>query len=194
MSMIDDECSCGSGKPECACHCKRGQEIRDWPNEERKTATEKINEAWRKFEALSIRCTHPRIHLEYYDWLKTMTPDEKEFLLRHSLKDEGFGAVAMLAWSRSREVMNPSLPRLNPAWIDAPGRFPGMKPNTDEWTDLCGRLKDETDAHVSMLAHLPPDGPETEERYELRRMFFISLRQFFRETSLDELARLKKSA
>lgn len=144
---------------------------------------------------LAARCTHPRIHLEYYDWLKNMKPDEKHFLDKR-VNFETWHAIAMLAWSRSREVMSEGKAwKTNPAWIELSGPPEAAdKPTTDNWTDLCGDLKSDTDTHIEMLSDLPPDGPDSQERYELRRMLFISLRQFFRETSIEELARLKESA
>ena len=40
----------------------------------------KMEQQFPGLQALQLRCTHPRIHLEYYDWLKNMRPDEKQFL------------------------------------------------------------------------------------------------------------------
>lgn len=49
--------------------------------------------------------THPQIHTDYYEWLKSHGEFEKNFRAKYSRSFEDFNAIAMWAWSRSREEL-----------------------------------------------------------------------------------------
>lgn len=55
--------------------------------------------------------THPTIHTDYYEWLKEISTKEFErtFINKHSRDFQEFNAVAMWAWSQSREKLKQKL-------------------------------------------------------------------------------------
>jgi hypothetical protein len=56
---------------------------------------------------IPIELTHPTIHGDYYDWLKSLSGKEFEndFIKQHSRDFKEFNAIAMWAWSQSRETL-----------------------------------------------------------------------------------------
>ena len=56
---------------------------------------------------LKLQLTHPTIHLDYYEWLSSVKKSESEmrFVKDFSKSFEDFHAIAMFAWSRSRETV-----------------------------------------------------------------------------------------
>jgi hypothetical protein len=52
---------------------------------------------------------HPQIHIDYYEWLESIKKDPDDFSRRfiadHSRNMHEFSAIAMWAWSRSRETI-----------------------------------------------------------------------------------------
>lgn len=60
---------------------------------------------------INNRITHPQIHLDYYQWLSNLSEFDANFLLKHAKgeniteKWQNINAIAMYAWSRSRETL-----------------------------------------------------------------------------------------
>ena len=53
-------------------------------------------------EILRSGVTHPAIDLDFYDWLKTLSAFDKEFLLERAKGYQEMIGIAMFAWQRSR--------------------------------------------------------------------------------------------
>jgi hypothetical protein len=55
---------------------------------------------------IPIQLTHPTIHGDYYEWLNFVKSDDfsRRFMEEHSKDFKSFNAIAMWAWSRSREI------------------------------------------------------------------------------------------
>jgi hypothetical protein len=75
--------------------------------------------------------THPQIHLDYYNWLKTLSESDEKFLATATC----YG-IAMWAWSRSREILKEkaSTPSIKPMYKKDTERL-----YTD--TDVVDRMK-----------------------------------------------------
>ena len=58
-------------------------------------------------QTLEKGLTHPQIHVDYYKWLELVKNDAffKKFIERYSSSPENFHAIAMWAWSASRETL-----------------------------------------------------------------------------------------
>ncbi len=55
---------------------------------------------------------HPQIHVDYYAWLGTLKGDfEQKFIAEHSRNFQEFNAIAMWAWSQSRETISARSPQ-----------------------------------------------------------------------------------
>jgi methylaspartate ammonia-lyase len=58
------------------------------------------------------RVSHPTIHIDFYEWLNSLTPYDRAFMSKYAELKDG-KAIAMFAWSRARETLRDLLHKAN---------------------------------------------------------------------------------
>lgn len=61
--------------------------------------------------------THPTIHVDYYSWFESLNEEELLFVSNHSRNKQEFHAIAMWAWTMSRESLKKKAQSTSPTTL-----------------------------------------------------------------------------